>query len=77
MCCRSGMSESNILELMPWFGGRKDMLEIIFITKVLSYENSHKNYRAKPIPIERVCNPEHFDMHLVTKHLMVPKSLCF
>ena len=48
----------------------------------MSYENSHKNYGTKPVPIERVLNPEHFDMHLVTKHLMVPeilapKSLCF
>ena len=39
----------------------------------MSYEFSHKNYGTKPIPIERVCNPEHFDMRLETMHLMVPE----
>ena len=43
----------------------------------LSYEFSHKNYGTKPIPFERVCNPEHFDMRLETTHLLQVKTLCF
>ena len=46
----------------------------------MSYKFSHKNYRTKSVPMERVCNPEHFYMQLETTHLMVlellvPKSL--
>ena len=32
-----------------------------------------RNYGTKPM--ERVFNPEHFDMRLETKHLMVPELL--
>ena len=32
----------------------------------LSYEFSQKYFGTKLVPIERSCNPEHFDMHLET-----------
>jgi len=43
--------------------------------RLMSNENSNKNLRMKPVPIERVFNPENFYMHLVTKHLMVLEIL--
>ena len=49
------------------------------LTSGLPCENIQKNLGTKPVPIERVFNPEHFDMRLQTMHLMVPELLvqCF
>ena len=41
----------------------------------MSYEFSHKLFGTKQVPIESVCNSEHFDMHLMAELLMVPEIL--
>src|SRR5699024_10179602 len=41
----------------------------------MSYEFSQKYFGTKLVPIERYCNPEHFDMHLETVHFMVLEIL--
>ena len=45
---------------------KKSQFAKVNVRIVLETENQKQNLGTKPVPIERVFNPEHFDMHLET-----------
>ena len=57
------------------------MLTVMIHGPWMSYENSHKNHGTKPVPIERVFNPDDFDMRISWGYepygyrVMVPMAL--